>query len=99
MGLKRESKQFLTNVYQGAFQKKIELSEDIKEIAEKISKILNLGYGGIDFKIYKKKVYILEVNSIPSWKHLDKLYKKDISEKLVKDFIKITKMFKKCHNN
>ncbi len=97
--MKRESKQFLTNVYQGAFQKKIELSEDIKEIAEKISKILNLGYGGIDFKIYKKKVYILEVNSIPSWKHLDKLYKKDISEKLVKDFIKITKMFKKCHNN
>ena len=52
--MKRESNQFLTNVYQGAFQKKIELSEDIKEIAEKISKILNLGYGGIDFKIYKK---------------------------------------------
>ena len=51
-------------------------------------KIFNLGYGGIDLKIYKNKTYVLEVNSIPSWRAIQKIEKKNIADILVKDFIK-----------
>ncbi len=97
--MKRESKDFLTNVFQGASYSKIELNENVLKLAEKVSKIFKLGYGGIDIKINNNKVFVLEVNSIPSWKNIDKLYSIDLTEKLVNDFVKIIKKFKKCQNN
>ena len=60
----------------------------IEEICKKISRIFKLGYGGIDIKIFEEKIYVLEVNSIPSWKMIQKTTKKNISEILVEDFIK-----------
>ncbi len=86
--IERYSKHFLTNVYQGANFKKIKINSKIEELSKKISKIFNLGYGGIDLKIYKNKTYVLEVNSIPSWKAIQKIEKKNIADILVKDFIK-----------
>ena len=52
-----------------------------------MSKIFDLGYGGIDFKIWKKKIYVLEINGIPSWKAIQTLERKNISEILVMDFL------------
>ena len=49
--------------------------------------IFKLGYGGIDLKIVKDDVFVLEINSVPSWKAMQKISKINISEKLVKDFI------------
>ena len=97
--MQRESKSFLTNVYQGASYHRIIISSDIIKLSEKISRIFKLGYGGIDIKIIKKKNFVLEVNSIPSWKNINRLYKEDLSEKLVQDFIKIIQNFKKCQSN
>lgn len=97
--MQRESKSFLTNVYQGASYHRIIISSDIIKLSEKISRIFKLGYGGIDIKIINKKNFILEINSIPSWKNINSLYKEDLSEKLVQDFIKIIKNFKKCQSN
>jgi RimK family alpha-L-glutamate ligase len=97
--MKRESKSFLTNVYLGASYHKTKISSETVKLTEKISRIFELGYGGIDIKIKNKKIFILEINSIPSWKNINKLYKKDLTEKLVKDFIKIIKKFKKCQSN
>ena len=94
--MKRESKNFLTNVYLGASCHKTTISIEIVKLTEKISRIFGLGYGGIDIKIKNKKIFVLEINSIPSWKNINKLYKKDLTEKLVKDFIKIIEKFKKC---
>ena len=54
--MKRESKNFLTNVYQGASYQRIQISSEIIKLSEKISRIFKLGYGGIDIKIIKKKL-------------------------------------------
>ena len=94
--MKRESKSFLTNVYLGASYQKTKISSEIVKLTEKISRIFELGYCGVDIKIKNKKIFVLEINSIPSWKNINKLYKKDLTEKLVKDFIKIIEKFKKC---
>ncbi len=97
--MERESNSFLTNVYQGASYHRVRISSEIIKLSEKISRIFKLGYGGIDIKIIKKKSFVLEINSIPSWKNINKLYKRDLSEKLVQDFIKIIKNFKKCQSD
>tara|TARA_Y100001978_G_scaffold122413_1_gene109190 strand:- start:297 stop:446 length:150 start_codon:yes stop_codon:yes gene_type:complete len=47
--------------------------------------------GGIDLKITKNDVFVLEINSVPSWKAMQKISKINISEKLVKDFIRNVK--------
>ena len=94
--MKRESKSFLTNVYLGASYHKTKISSEIVKLTEKISRIFELGYCGVDIKINNKKIFVLEINSIPSWKNINKLYKEDLTEKLVKDFIKIIDKFKKC---
>ena len=43
---------------------------------------------GLILKFLEEKIYVLEVNSIPSWKMIQKTTKKNISEILVEDFIK-----------
>ena len=86
--MERSSKKFLTNVSQGANFKIINIDAKLKRMCEKISRIFRLGYGGIDIKIHKKSTFVLEINSIPSWKAMQKVEKKDITEILVTDFIR-----------
>ena len=73
--MEKRVKSFLTNVYQGASHRRIQISSEIIKLSEKISKIFKLGYGGIDIKIINKK-FVLEINSIPSWKNINKLIKR-----------------------
>ena len=86
--MERYSNHFITNVFQGAKYRQIILGENIRDLCVKLSKIFKLGYGGIDLKITKNDVFVLEINSIPSWKAMQKISKINISEKLVEDFIK-----------
>ena len=89
--MERYSNHFITNVFQGAKYRQIILEKNIRDLCVKLSKIFKLGYGGIDLKITKNDVFVLEINSIPSWKAMQKISKINISEKLVKDFIKNVK--------
>ncbi len=86
--MERSSEHFITNVFQGAQTKKITVKNKLEKICIKVSKIFNLGYGGIDIKLHKKKYYVIEVNGIPSWKGIQKIEEKNISEILVKDFLR-----------
>ena len=74
------SKNYITNIYQGANFKKVDISKDISELCKKISRTFKLGYGGIDLKIFKKSPYVLEINSIPSWKAIQQTDKKNIAK-------------------
>lgn len=85
--MKRTSKQIFTNAYQGASTEKLTLNKELSSLTRRVSKLFDLGYGGIDIKVFKKKIYVLEVNSIPSWKAIQKIENKDISEILVNDFL------------
>ena len=89
--MERYSNHFITNVFQGAKYRQIILKKNIKDLCIKLSKIFKLGYGGIDLKITKNDVFVLEINSVPSWKAMQKISKINISEKLVKDFIRNVK--------
>ena len=89
--LERYSNHFINNIFQGAKYRQIILKKNIKNLCEKLSKIFKLGYGGIDLKITKNDVFVLEINSVPSWKAMQKISKTNISEKLVKDFIRNVK--------
>ena len=85
--MERYSNHFITNVFQGAKYRQFILKKKIKDLCVKLSKIFKLGYGGIDLKIVKDDFFVLEINSVPSWKAMQKISKINISEKLVKDFI------------
>ena len=89
--MKRESENFITNVYQGAKCKKITINQQLKGLIYKVSRLFNLGYAGIDIKIDKGQFSVLEINSVPSWKALQKIEKINISEVLVNDFLKKVK--------
>ena len=81
-------KKIITNAFQGAVLEEFPISNEIKKICINVSKLFKLGYGGIDIKRNKGKYYVLEVNSIPSWKAIQKTNKKNITEVLVNDFLK-----------
>ena len=84
--MERYSNHFITNVFQGAKYRQIILRKNIRDLCIKLSKIFKLGYGGIDLKITKNDVFVLEINSVPSWKAMQKISKINISEKLGKRF-------------
>ena len=87
--MKRTSKQLVTNVHQGAKFEKINVSTKLKKICTKVSKIFRLGYAGIDLIEFKKEFFILEINSIPSWKAIQKVEEsKNITKILVEDFLR-----------
>ena len=58
-------------------------------LSKKISTLFKLGYGGLDLKFYDNTYYVLEINSIPSWKATQKVIKKNISDTLIEDFLEI----------
>ena len=67
---------------------------------EKINSIYDLLYiDGIDIKNFKNKNYILEINSIPSWKGLQTVESKNITKILVRDFIFLIKKLQKIYVN
>ena len=86
--MERISDNFITNVFKGAKCKKKKISLELQKLIIKISKLFKLGYAGIDVKFDKKKIAILEINGIPSWKGMQNIEKKNISEILVRDFLK-----------
>ena len=85
--MKRLSNKIITNAYQGAFIKKMKINNEISYLSKKVSKLFNLGYGGIDLKFFEDEYYVLEVNSVPSWKSIQELESKNLSKILVEDFI------------
>lgn len=92
--IERISSSYITNAYQGASLKQIEISSELIKLSHRVSKIFKLAYGGLDFKYHNKKYYLLEVNSIPSWKKSSSIFKKSITKVLVDDFLFNAKKFK-----
>ena len=92
--MERSSENYITNAYQGAECKKLKISDALKSLSVKISKVFKLGYAGIDIKKHKKSLYTLEVNAIPSWKNMQNIEKNNITKILVDDFLEKLVMVK-----
>lgn len=58
---------FRSNASLGAKTEKITLTKELKTLALKATKAMNYEIAGVDILEYKKKLYVLEVNSSPQW--------------------------------
>ena len=62
-----------TNYSQGAEAEAVELSSEMKDLALKAARLLNLDYAGVDIiPAENGKTYVVEVNGIPGWRGLRK---------------------------
>ena len=71
---------FVNNFSKGAKCVKENLNEEVIELAIKSSKLLNIDFCGVDIIEHNQKYYVIEVNSIPAWKGLQKVESANISE-------------------
>jgi len=81
--MKRVGKSWKTNVARGAQVQAYELSDELKEVCVRASKVVGCEYAGIDLIEYGEKFYVTEVNSIPGWKGLQSVAKVNIAERIV----------------
>ena len=84
----RKSKKKITNISQGGKPVSFIASNEIKKISLNASKLVNADYAGID--IIKDKygnLKVIEINSIPAWKALQKTTNKNIASILAKTFL------------
>jgi RimK family alpha-L-glutamate ligase len=79
-----------TNVARGAESRKIILPNNLKNMALKAAKLLELDYTGIDIILKDGNIndpYLIEVNSIPGWYGLQKVTDFNIADRLVEMMI------------
>lgn len=78
-------KDFRTNFSLGATTQKVKISDEIAEIAKKAASTVGCTWCGVDIIIDKKtgKPYVLEVNSSPGIKGIEKTTGISISDKLI----------------
>jgi RimK family alpha-L-glutamate ligase len=84
----RRGQGWISNVAQGARCHAAVLDQELKSLAEAAAGALDMNYAGVDIlRDGKHQPYVLEVNSIPAWKGLQKVTPVDVAELLVEDFL------------
>ncbi|HFD11018.1 MAG TPA: RimK family alpha-L-glutamate ligase [Crenotrichaceae bacterium] len=93
---KRSGTHWLNNVAQGGICEPASLDNNLRQLAEKAVSVLNMDYGGVDIIAdADNRLYVLEVNSVPAWKGLQKVCQLSVADCLVDDFLSKLK-HKKC---
>lgn len=84
--MKRTGKKgdFRSNISCGGKGSKIELSSELTKIALNAARALNLNYAGVDIIYSKKGHKVLEVNSSPGLKEIEKVLEKNIAREIIK---------------
>ena len=82
----RYGETFINNFSKGAKCIKEKLNEDVIELAIKSSRLLNIDFCGVDIIEYKRQYYVIEVNSIPAWKGLQRVESSNISDYITSIF-------------
>ena len=84
----RKNKKKITNIGQGGKAFNFNADEKIKKISIKAAKLINANYAGIDLIKDKHGNYkVIEINSVPAWKGLQKTTNKNIASILAKVFV------------
>jgi RimK family alpha-L-glutamate ligase len=82
--MRRRGKGWKTNYSQGAEAEAVELSAEMKALALKAARLINLDYAGVDIiPAENGKTYVVEINSIPGWRGLQKATGQRIAESIV----------------
>ncbi|MFZ2725354.1 MAG: RimK family alpha-L-glutamate ligase [Methylococcaceae bacterium] len=86
--MRRKGKSWLNNVAQGASCERVEINNELADLAIKAAQALAMDYAGVDIIQDKQGHYIIiEVNSIPAWKGLESVCDLSIAQLLADDLI------------
>jgi len=84
----RRAEGWKTNVAGGASVEPMELSEELRELSLRASRVLEAEYAGVDIlKAEDGGYYVTEVNGIPGWKGLQSTTSVDIAGKIVEHVV------------
>ena len=84
----RHGNQWINNVAQGGRCEYLEPDSDIAELALAAARAVDIDYCGVDIiRDRMGTLYVLEVNSIPAWRGLQRVTGLNIAQLLVDDFL------------
>lgn len=84
----RHGNQWVNNVAQGGRCEPLTVDPDIAALALAAAKAVEIDYCGVDIiRDRAGRLYVLEVNSIPAWRGLQKVTDLNIAQTLVDDFL------------
>ncbi|MGQ9514875.1 MAG: RimK family alpha-L-glutamate ligase [Thermoproteota archaeon] len=81
--MKRESKNFRTNISCGGKPVPMKIEGELYETALAASRALGCDYSGVDLVMANNEVYVLEVNSQPDYRALQSVTDRNISSEIV----------------
>ncbi len=85
----RRGDSWITNRAQGAQCEKIQLDQEVSQLAEAAVKALNIDYAGVDLvPDAEGKLQVIEVNSIPAWGGLQKVTDFNVASLIVNHFVR-----------
>lgn len=77
-----------TNVSQGATTARVDLSAEMQDLAVRAAQVIGLDYAGVDLMPAEDgKTYVLEINSIPGWRALQKIAPENIASCIVENVL------------
>ncbi len=81
--MKRQSKDWITNIANDGIPVVYEPDEKLKDLAMRCCDACELFYGGVDVIISEGTPIVIEVNSFPGWEGLQKTVKRNIPARIV----------------
>lgn len=82
--MRRRGTGWKTNYSQGATAEAIDLNEEQKAMALKAARLIGLDYAGVDLMPAENgETYLIEINSIPGWRGLQKTTELKIAGKII----------------
>lgn len=85
--MRREAKSWKTNVSLGAKPKPIKLSGELEDLAVKASRTIGCKVAGIDIIESQKGPLVVEINSQPGWRGLQRVAEVNIADEIIKYII------------
>ena len=86
--MRRRGISWLNNVARGASCEKIELTNEVADLAVRAVSVLNMDYAGVDLiRTPEGELTVIEVNSVPAWKGLQSVCDIDVAAYMVDDLL------------
>jgi tetrahydromethanopterin:alpha-L-glutamate ligase len=82
--MRRRGTKWKTNFSQGAEVESVKLNSEMEALALKAARLVHLDYAGVDLMPTEDgRIYVVEINSIPGWRGLQKTTSTKISECII----------------
>jgi len=87
--MRRRGTKWKTNFSQGASIEPVDLSAEMQDLALRAARLIHLDYAGVDLMTAENgRTYVVEINSIPGWRGLQKTTSRKIAECIIDHVLK-----------